>query len=314
MEDNTSSILIPKDALEKNSIKRRKMIFLGSPGVGKSSIITRFKDNVFFDSYEPTIQNTINKKIKLNDELIDLEIIDLDGQTEYTIFSFNKFAYGIHGYFLVYSIDSRESFNLIKTIYSKLYALVGKKPCMIIGNKKDLTAKRDITTIEGIQWANEIGCPFVETSAKERENIKEAFLKLIIEINKSESNMNVKTFKCYCLLLFFVKREKTMRFILMILFLISAVISVIAIVYSFYLGLNKGNTSLLVRHLLLKTLIIENTKIHSSANSGTIRDYIQWDWFLWNLFKERRHTVVCKLLLLIFYYSIILELLVKVLH
>lgn len=236
---DNDEVLIPKNInAEKQSLKRRKIIVLGTPGVGKSSIISRFKDNMFLDYYEPTIQNTINKKLKLNDEIIDLEIVDMDGQTEYTILSFNKFAYGIHGYLLVYSIDNRQSFELTKIINSKLIGLIGKKvPRVVVGNKRDLNAKREVTCYEGKTWADEVGCPFVECSAKESEYVKDGFFKLLIEINKSENQINVNNLKCFNLLECFVKKERKIRIWLFVLFVINFLIGLFSICLSVYVGI-----------------------------------------------------------------------------
>ena len=110
---------------------------------GKSAIIMRFKDDIFLDYYDPTIQMTHKKILPFNNENIELEIVDFDGQTEYTIFSFSKFSFGIHGYILSYSIENKQSFDLIKIIYSKLITLVGKDiPKILIANKSDLMSKR----------------------------------------------------------------------------------------------------------------------------------------------------------------------------
>ena len=79
-------------------MKRRKILILGSQGSGKSSLIKRFKDNIFEEIYESTIQNNIKKLIQFNKERIELEIIDFDGQTEFTIYTPNKFSFGINGY------------------------------------------------------------------------------------------------------------------------------------------------------------------------------------------------------------------------
>jgi len=93
--------------------------------------------------YDPTIQTKLKKVLSFNNEAVELELIDIDGQTEYTIFSFSKFSFGIHGYILTYSIESRQSFDLIKIIFSKLSSLVGRDiPKILIANKCDLSSKR----------------------------------------------------------------------------------------------------------------------------------------------------------------------------
>ncbi len=100
-------------------------------------------EDKFFDYYDPTIQKNYKKVLHFNSENVELELVDIDGQTEYTIFSFSRFSFGIHGYILAYSIESKQSFDLIKIIHSKLASLVGRDiPKILVCNKMDLETKR----------------------------------------------------------------------------------------------------------------------------------------------------------------------------
>lgn len=47
---------------------------------------------------------------------------------------------------------------------------------MLIGNKSDLDARRQVSTNEGEMFAREHGLIFMETSAKTAQNVEEAFL------------------------------------------------------------------------------------------------------------------------------------------
>jgi Ras family protein len=204
----TTLISIPD---ERRPNKRRKILVLGSPGVGKSAVIMRFKDDIFLDYYDPTIHSTIKKMLFFNNENVELEIIDIDGQTEYTIFSFSKFSFGIHGYILCYSIESRQSFELIKIINSKLVAMVGRDvPKVLIANKCDLTNRREISAEEGKVYAKKINCPFIECSAKSNMNINKVFHSMLVEINKFESNVDLKGLTCKKLIEVFVRKENMM--------------------------------------------------------------------------------------------------------
>jgi Ras family protein len=204
----TTLISIPD---ERRPNKRRKILVLGSPGVGKSAMIMRFKDDIFLDYYDPTIHSAIKKMLLFNNENVELEIIDIDGQTEYTIFSFSKFSFGIHGYILCYSIESRQSFELIKVIHSKLVAMVGRDiPKVLIANKSDLLNRREISVEEGKAYAKKISCPFLECSAKSNANINKVFHTVLVEINKFESNVDLKGLTCKRLIEVFVKKERLM--------------------------------------------------------------------------------------------------------
>lgn len=206
--DNDMNVVTPK---------KRKIIILGPPSVGKSAIITRFKDNIFFDYYEPTIQTTTKKGVVFKNEPMELEIIDIDGQTEYTIFSYSRFSYGIHGYIFVYSIDNRNSFETVKIIHSKLLGILSKTtPQILVGNKCDLINNRKISYEEGKNLANEFNCAFIECSAKTNFNIQKLFYSILVEINKFESNIDIESIYCNRIVKYITKNVDFMTYILYI--------------------------------------------------------------------------------------------------
>ena len=45
--------------------KQRKIAVMGSRSVGKSSLAIQFAQGQFVDSYDPTIENTFNKNMKI---------------------------------------------------------------------------------------------------------------------------------------------------------------------------------------------------------------------------------------------------------
>ena len=63
----------------------------------------------------------------------------LIGKDEYSILN-SKHAIGIHGFVLVYSVTSRNSFDMIQIVYDKIVNFCGIKdiPCVIVGSKIDL--------------------------------------------------------------------------------------------------------------------------------------------------------------------------------
>jgi len=194
--------------IESRLARRKKILVLGSPGVGKSAMIMRFKDDIFLDYYDPTIQTTYRKILQFNNESIELELIDIDGQTEYTIFTYPRFSYAVDGYILSYSIENRQSFELIKIIHSKLINLVGRDvPKLLVANKCDLGNRREISLEEGRALSRSINCPFIEVSAKSSDNINRMFHSMLVEIKKLEDNFNIRNLTCKKLFEFFVKNE-----------------------------------------------------------------------------------------------------------
>ncbi|KAL2918254.1 GTP-binding protein [Polyrhizophydium stewartii] len=166
--------------------KVRKVAVLGSRAVGKSSLTVQFVENHFAETYYPTIENTFTKIVKYKGEEYATEIIDTAGQDEFSLLN-SKHAIGIHGYVLVYSIASRQSFEICKILRDKILDFTGIDwvPIVLVANKVDLHAQRQVPTEEAQAIAAEWNCSYIETSAKHNQNIVKVFDLMLSEIEKT---------------------------------------------------------------------------------------------------------------------------------
>ncbi|PWN49429.1 hypothetical protein IE53DRAFT_317667 [Violaceomyces palustris] len=180
--------------------KKRKIAVLGSRSVGKSSLVVRYVEDAFVDSYYPTIENIFQKTITYKGQPYDCDIIDTAGQDEYSILN-SKHAIGIHGYVLVYSIASQNSFEMIQTVYDKILNYTGTEsvPCVIVGQKSDLHVQRQVSEAEGKELAARLKCAWVETSARHNANVAKVFELMLQETEKGsqEGGPEPQPSKCY---------------------------------------------------------------------------------------------------------------------
>ncbi|KAL2157187.1 hypothetical protein VTH06DRAFT_6323 [Thermothelomyces fergusii] len=169
--------------------KQRKIAIVGSRSVGKSSLAVRYVDGHFVESYYPTIENTFSKEIRYKGQDFATEIVDTAGQDEYSILNSKHFI-GIHGYMLVYSVSSLQSFEMVQVIRDKILNHLGTEtvPICIVGNKCDLRPEqRQVTAEEGRALAEKYKCAWTEASARYNENVAKAFELLIGEVEKSQN-------------------------------------------------------------------------------------------------------------------------------
>ncbi|KAK2765894.1 GTP-binding protein [Arachnomyces sp. PD_36] len=169
--------------------KQRKIAIVGSRSVGKSSLTVQFVDGVFVESYYPTIENTFSRIIKYKGQDFATEIVDTAGQDEYSILNSKHFI-GIHGYMIVYSVASRQSFDMVRVIRDKILNHLGSEwvPLVIVGNKSDLKSElRQVTSDEGKKLGEEFNCAWTEASARLNDNVGKAFDLIIGEVEKSQN-------------------------------------------------------------------------------------------------------------------------------
>lgn len=90
------------------------------------------------------------------------------------------------GFLLVYSITSRQSFSEISAFHQQILRVKDQDavPVLMVGNKCDLEYERQVGMSEGRDLARHLGAPFMETSAKQRINVEEAFYGLVREIRR----------------------------------------------------------------------------------------------------------------------------------
>lgn len=171
-------------------VKQRRIAIMGYRSVGKSSLAIQYTQGQFVDSYEPTIENTFNKIVNVRGNDYELFLVDTAGQDEYTIFP-TEYSVDVNGYILVYSIDSQHSFNVCKTIHEKLIDLVGQRsvPIVLVGNKTDLQMERRVTQEEGRNLAEQMRAVFLETSAKENQNVEDIFTRVLSQMERSDPDL-----------------------------------------------------------------------------------------------------------------------------
>ena len=180
---------------EKEYTHLFKILLIGNSSVGKSSLLLRFVDDAWSDVFVPTIGVDFKvRTLKINNSLIKFQIWDTAGQERFKNITANYYR-GAHGILVLYDITDVDSFknlnNWLMEIEKNAKSNVVK---VLIGNKSDLSSLRKVSVEEGEEFAEENGMKFIETSAKNRDNVLEAFEELgreIIEVMGEDDKMNL---------------------------------------------------------------------------------------------------------------------------
>ncbi|KAI8904429.1 ras family-domain-containing protein [Gorgonomyces haynaldii] len=171
-----------------NPLRKFKLVFLGEQSVGKTSIITRFMYDSFDNTYQATIGiDFLSKTMYLEDRTVRLQLWDTAGQ--------ERFRSLIPSYIrdssvaiVVYDITNQNSFiNTSKWIEDVRAERGDDVIIVLVGNKTDLTEKRQVSTEEGEKKAKEFNVMFIETSAKAGYNIKALFKKIAHALPTSDA-------------------------------------------------------------------------------------------------------------------------------
>ena len=171
-----------------------KIIVVGDSGVGKTNLINRFASDKFDTNSKATIGvEFVYKALKINKEVIKVEVWDTAGQERYRAIT-SSYYNGSKGAIIVYDITNENSFNNIES-WMKEVSKKGKSDIqfLLVGNKKDLVNDRQVTEQKGIDKAKELNMHLFEASALEKTNVNEAFNYLMKEIYleiRREKNIN----------------------------------------------------------------------------------------------------------------------------
>jgi len=165
------------------------------------------------ETYDPTIEDSYRKQVVIDSQSCMLEVLDTAGQEEYTALRDQWIRDG-EGFVLVYSITSRSSFTRIRRFHSQIQRVKdsssagsptkagylsspvtqnmmisgSQAPVMLVGNKSDRVTEREVSTQEGAALAKEMGCDFVEASAKNCINVEKAFYEVVRSLRKQRQD------------------------------------------------------------------------------------------------------------------------------
>ncbi|EGC31965.1 hypothetical protein DICPUDRAFT_82173 [Dictyostelium purpureum] len=173
--------------IENNYDHSLKIILSGDSGSGKTSILSRYFEDIYSDEFPITYtQDQKEKTIILEDKKIKLNVCDTAGQERFRMICHSPYR-GVQGIVIVFDLTDFNSFDNVKRWYceGERYASEGT-PVIIVGNKIDLVdlKKNDqVVSNEVIkELADSLGAPYIETSAKYNINVEKLFLNIVQNI------------------------------------------------------------------------------------------------------------------------------------
>jgi small GTP-binding protein len=191
-EDNEEDYLNLIEKLEEYNTQHKylfRICLLGDSGVGKTSVLTRFCDNSFKENYNSTLGVDFRiVTLKYKDIISKLNIWDTAGQERFKSLAVN-YLHNSHSFIFVFDITNKESFENI-TNWINLSFDTNKNSIInfLIGNKFDKDSDRKVQQSEAEQLAKERNLHYLETSAKNDENIQKLFYYITYKLIKHYDN------------------------------------------------------------------------------------------------------------------------------
>ncbi|XP_019485153.1 PREDICTED: GTPase ERas [Hipposideros armiger] len=168
----------------RKKLPEYKAVVVGASGVGKSALTIQLNHDCFVEDHDPTIQDSYWKEVALGNEGCILNVLDTAGPGAHKALRDQCLAAG-DGVLCVFSLDDPSSLTQLQQMRAT-WGPHYTRPLVLVGNKCDLVAGAGDIHAAAIDLAKSWGAPFVETSAKTRQGVVEAFSLLILEIQRAQ--------------------------------------------------------------------------------------------------------------------------------
>ncbi|XP_076372476.1 GTP-binding protein REM 1-like [Tachypleus tridentatus] len=163
--------------------RKYQVLIIGSPDVGKTSLIIQFATSEYISAYEASMEDTDKSvTVVLNGQ--ESELVFLERSFLRTMDMTSILKPDVGACVLVYSVTSRSSFQDTKVIFEQLSKCenFASKSIILVGNKTDLARLRTVSTEAGRTLAMNKECKFIETSADVNHNVDELLVGILSQI------------------------------------------------------------------------------------------------------------------------------------
>jgi Ras-related protein Rab-5C len=190
--NDTSDTISDTDGFEGYKFR---VVLLGEAGVGKTSLVRRYTENVFDEEYKQTIGTTFaTKDIDVTGSdgtvrKVRLNVWDMGGQSTYRELR-RQFMKGASAAIVVYDVTRPETFMAMNNWFESFREVCPASPVLISANKVDLLDKRMVPHEPGMMLRDWFQAEYFETSAKTGDAVNNVFTRIaevVLEKSLSES-------------------------------------------------------------------------------------------------------------------------------
>ncbi|KAK3518162.1 hypothetical protein QTP70_033261 [Hemibagrus guttatus] len=161
-----------------------KVILIGDTDVGKTSVIQRFKSGNFSERQQSTIGvDFIVRTLNIQGRKVKMQVWDTAGQERFRTIT-QSYYRSAHAAMITYDITRKSTFDSIPQWIQEMEQYGAANVLLaIIGNKCDLESEREVEFNEACTLAKQKEIVVaLETSAKEAQNVDQAFIVMAREL------------------------------------------------------------------------------------------------------------------------------------
>eukprot|EP01006_Ploeotia_vitrea_P059755 TRINITY_DN74736_c0_g1_i1.p1 TRINITY_DN74736_c0_g1~~TRINITY_DN74736_c0_g1_i1.p1 ORF type:complete len:210 (-),score=17.99 TRINITY_DN74736_c0_g1_i1:234-863(-) len=166
-----------------------KIVVVGDSNVGKTSLIHKFATGLFRDKYKATIgSDFLTKEISANGSCTTIQIWDTAGQERFRSIG-TAYYRGADAAYLVFDVTNQESFENLEMWKSEVASAVSDIPCILLGNKCDLSSLRVVSSEQAKEYCESAGMlDYFDVSVKNDPSMDHVFIRAaehVLQSNKT---------------------------------------------------------------------------------------------------------------------------------